>query len=82
LKNYSRQLLEGTILERNERDRRDEVAILRVKLNAENAVRVMVEKLVALNVSEKEIVQAIQHLVHEAERKAVVALSKNAPSRG
>jgi hypothetical protein len=44
---YSRHLLEGTILERDERDRRDEVAILRVKLNAENAVRMMVEKLVS-----------------------------------
>jgi alkylhydroperoxidase/carboxymuconolactone decarboxylase family protein YurZ len=69
-------------LERDERDRRDEVAILRVKLNAENAVRMMVEKLVALNVSEKEIVEAIQHLTHEAERKAVFALSKRPPSSG
>ena len=69
-------------MERDERDRRDEVAILRAKLNAENAVRMMVEKLVALNVSEKEIVEAIQHLTHEAERKAVVTLSKRPPSTG
>jgi hypothetical protein len=79
---YSRDLLEGTIVELDGRNRRDEVAILRVKLNAENAVRMMVEKLVALNVSEKEIVEAIQHLTHEAERKAAFALSQRRPSTG
>jgi|ERR1700692_1564858 len=66
---------------RRAQNRIEKLPIL-VKLNAENAVRMMVEKLVALNVSEKEIVEAIQHLTHEDERKAVVALSKRRPSTG
>jgi hypothetical protein len=69
-------------LERDERDRRDEVAILRVKLNAEDAVRMMVEKLVSLNVPEKEIADAIEHLRHEAETKAIFELSKRHPRTG
>jgi hypothetical protein len=49
---------------------RDDVAIIRVKLNAETAVRTMIENLVSLNVPEKEIADAIEHLRHEAETKS------------
>jgi hypothetical protein len=62
-----------------ERERRDEIAILRVKLNAEAVVRTMVEKLVSLDVSEKEIAEAIEHISHEAETKAIFELSKKPP---
>jgi hypothetical protein len=55
---------------------RDEQAIIRAKLNGENAARTMVEKLSALNVSEKEITDAIEHLKHEALTKAIYELSK------
>jgi hypothetical protein len=55
---------------------RDDVAIIRVKLNAETAVRTMIENLVSLNVPEKEIADAIEHLRHEAETKAIFELSK------
>jgi hypothetical protein len=65
-----------------ERERRDEVAIIRVTLNAETAVRTMVEKLVSLDVSEKEIADAIEHLRHEAETKAIFELSKRLPRTG
>jgi hypothetical protein len=65
-----------------ERERRDEVAIIRVTLNAETAVRTMVEKLVSLDISEKEIADAIEHLRHEAETKAIFELSKRLPRTG
>jgi hypothetical protein len=41
---------------------RDEQAIIKAKLNAENAAKTMIEKLIALNVSEQEIAAAIEHL--------------------
>lgn len=53
-----------------------------MKLNAENAVRMMVEKLISLNVPEKEIADAIEHLRHEAETKAIFELSKRHPRTG
>jgi hypothetical protein len=62
-----------------ERERRDEIAILRVKLNAEAVVRTMVEKLVSLDVLEKEIAEAIELISHEAETKAIFELSKKPP---
>jgi alkylhydroperoxidase/carboxymuconolactone decarboxylase family protein YurZ len=65
-----------------ERERRDEVAIIRVKLNADNAVRMMVEKLISLGVSEKEIADAIEHLKHVAKTKAISELSKRLPRTG
>ena len=55
---------------------RDEQAIIKAKLNAENAAKTMIEKLVALNVSEQEIAATIEHLKHEAETKAIYELSK------
>jgi Holliday junction resolvasome RuvABC DNA-binding subunit len=55
---------------------RDEEAILRAKLNAENAARTLVEKLVSLGVPEREITEAIEPLRHEAETKTIFELSK------
>jgi len=55
---------------------RDDQGIIRAKLNAENAARTMVETLVSLGVSEREIADAIEHVRHEAETKAIFELSK------
>jgi Holliday junction resolvasome RuvABC DNA-binding subunit len=55
---------------------RDDRGIIRAKLNAENAARTMVETLVSLGLSEREIADAIEHVRHEAETKAIFELSK------
>jgi Holliday junction resolvasome RuvABC DNA-binding subunit len=48
----------------------DDQGIIRAKLNAENAARTMVETLVSLGVSEKEIADAIEHVRHEGRNKS------------
>jgi hypothetical protein len=55
---------------------RDEPTIFNAKLNAENAARTMVEKLVSLDVPEAEIAAAIENLKDEAETKAIFELSR------
>jgi Holliday junction resolvasome RuvABC DNA-binding subunit len=57
-------------------ERDDQVIIIRAKLYAENAAKTMVEQLVSLGVSEREIADAIEHLRHEAQTKAISELSK------
>lgn len=56
--------------------RRDEQAIIRTKLDAENALRTMVEKLISLGVAEKEIMDAVEHAKHEGLNRAIFELSK------
>ena len=57
-------------------EQNDHVLIIRAKLYAENAAKTMVEQLVSLGVSEREIENAIEHLRHEAQTKAISELSK------
>jgi hypothetical protein len=55
---------------------RNEVEINKAKLNGVNSAQAMVEKLVWLGIPEAEISDAIEHLKHEAETKAIFELSK------